>query len=71
MDVRFLCLQGGKQYFEVVREGEAIFVGTRPECERFLRIHEEKVAHAQEEARRTPRARPNPVHTYRVSGLRA
>jgi hypothetical protein len=65
MDVRFLCIQGGKQFFEVVRNGEQIFVGTRAECARFQKIHDEKVARAQEEALRNPRSRRVPVRIYR------
>jgi hypothetical protein len=71
MEVRFLCLQGGKKFYSVLLNGEAIFVGTRPECARFMKIHDEKVAREQEELRRAPRARPFPVQTYHQARLHA
>ncbi len=71
MDIRFLCLQGGKKFFGVLLNGESIFVGTRPECARFIQIHEEKVARDLEDAMKTPRGRPVAVRTYRQSRLRA
>jgi hypothetical protein len=71
MDIRFLCLQGGRQYFEVVLQGEPIFVGSRGECDRFMAIHEEKVAHDQAEDLRDPRSRSVPVRVYRHSRARA
>jgi hypothetical protein len=71
MDIRFLCIQGGKQFFEVVLNAEQIFVGTRPECARFMKIHEEKVAQDHADASRAPRSRAVPVRTYHQSRVRA
>jgi hypothetical protein len=71
MEVLFLCLQGGRKYYSVNLSGERIFVGTRPECARFMKIHEEKVAREQEEGLRTPRSRPYHVQTYSASRLHA
>ncbi len=71
MDIRFLCIESGKQFYEVLLNGEQIFVGTRPECVRFLKIHEEKVALDQAEGLRTPRSRAVPVRTYRQTRVRA
>jgi hypothetical protein len=71
MDVRFLCLQGGRQYFEVVLQGESIFVGSRSECDRFIKIHDEKVATEQAEALRDPRSRAVPVRVCRQTRARA
>lgn len=71
MDTRFLCIQHGRQYFEVVLQGEQIFVGSRAECERFMKIHDEKVARAQADALRDPRSRAVPVRVYRNSRVRA
>jgi hypothetical protein len=71
MEVRFLCLQTGRKYYSVSLNGEQIFVGTRPECARFMRIHDEKVSREQEESLRTPRARPYQVQTYTASRLHA
>jgi hypothetical protein len=71
MDIRFLCLQGGRQYFEVVLQGEPIFVGSRSECDRFMAIHEEKVAQDQADDLRDPRSRAVPVRVYHHSRARA
>ena len=46
-------------------------MGSRAECERFLKIHEEKVAHAQADALRDPRSRAVPVRVFRQSRARA
>ena len=67
MDVRFLCLQHGRKYYEVSICGEAIFVGTRPECARFMKIHEDKVAADLADAAKAPRSRSVPVRTYRTA----
>ena len=71
MEVRFFCLQAGRKYYAVALNGEQIFVGTRPECARFMRIHDEKVAREQEDALRTPRSRPYQVQTYAATRLHA
>lgn len=67
MEILFAGKEGGRRYYAVRLNGQQIFVGTRPECDRFLEIHEEKVALEQAEARRIPRARPFPVRTYRAA----
>lgn len=71
MDVRFLCLQHGRQYFEVLRQGECLFVGSRAECDRYMKLHDEKVAKAQADAMKDPRSRSVPVRVYRQSRARA
>ena len=71
MDGRFLCLEGGKKFYAVRLNGEDIFVGTHGECDRFIAIHEEKVALAHAEALRGPRSRAMPVKTYKHASLRA
>ena len=71
MEVRFLCLQAGKKFYSVVLNGEAIFVGTRPECGRFMKIHDEKVEREQAELRRAPRSRPFDIRTYHQARLHA
>ena len=65
MEVRFLCLQGGKNFYSVRLNGEEIFVGTRAECDRFIDIHNRKVAEEKAEQAQTPRSRPFVVRTYR------
>jgi|SoiMetStandDraft_5_1073268.scaffolds.fasta_scaffold1358133_1 hypothetical protein len=71
MDIRFLCLQGGRQYYEVVLQGEPIFVGSRSECDRFIKIHDQKVADDQAEDLKDPRSRSVPVRVYRQARARA
>jgi hypothetical protein len=67
MEILFLSLEGGRRYYSVRLNGQEIFVGTRPECDRFLELHEQKVTLEQAEARRVPRARPFPVRTFRAA----
>jgi hypothetical protein len=67
MEILFLSLEGGRRYYSVRLNGQEIFVGTRPECDRFLELHQQKVALEQAEARRVPRARPFPVKTFRAA----
>jgi hypothetical protein len=64
MEILFVCLEGGRRYYSVRLNGQEIFVGTRPECDRFLALHEQKVSLEQAEARRVPRARPFPFRTF-------
>ena len=71
MDVRFVCIQGGRKYYEVVICGEQIFVGTRAECARFMKIHDEKVAQEQADNLRDPRSRAVPVRVFRSAASRA
>lgn len=66
MEILFICLEGGRRYYSVRLNGQEIFVGTRMECDRFLAIHNQKVALEQAEARRVPRARPFQVRSYRA-----
>jgi hypothetical protein len=67
MEILFRCIEAGRRYYAVRLNGQEIFVGTRPECDRFLAIHNEKVALEQAEARRTPRGRPAALHIYRTA----
>ena len=67
MDVVFKCLQNGRRYYGVWRNGLEIFVGSRDECDRYLELLQEKVAQAQREAQRVPRSGPIRVTTYRAT----
>ncbi len=71
MEVVFKCIQGGSKYYGVRLNGEQIFVGTSGECERFIEIHNAKVAQAQIDDRRTPRSRPVSIRTYRQARAHA
>ena len=65
MEVLFKCLQEGKRYYTVRRNGQDLFVGSSEECERYLEIHSQKVEQQQLEEKRTPRYRPVSIRTYR------
>jgi len=65
MEVLFKCLQEGKRYYAVRRNGEELFVGTGEECERYLGLHQKKVEQQRIDERRTPRSRPVSIRTYR------
>ncbi|MFM8979862.1 MAG: hypothetical protein ACKOSS_05305 [Planctomycetia bacterium] len=66
MEIRFRCLEAGRRYYAVLVHGLELFVGTRPECDRFLAIHNRKVAEEQESLRRVPRGRPAQVRVFRT-----
>lgn len=66
MEILFRCIEAGRRYYGVRLNGQEIFVGTHAECDRFLKIHNEKVSLEQAEARRTPRGRPAQLHIYRT-----
>jgi hypothetical protein len=67
MEILFRCIEAGRRYYAVRLNGQEIFIGTRSECDRFLAIHNEKVATEQAEARKTPRGRPAALHIYRTA----
>ncbi|MHC4941145.1 MAG: hypothetical protein ACYTHK_19590 [Planctomycetota bacterium] len=64
MEIRFHCLHNGKNFYKVVLHGEEIFCGTKGECQRFIKIHNEKVQRSLVETS-TPRPRPGNVRVYR------
>jgi hypothetical protein len=66
MEILFRCIEAGRRYFGVRLNGQEIFVGTHAECDRFLKIHDQKVAEEQAEARRVPRGRPAQLRVYRT-----
>ena len=69
-DLRFYGTWRGKKIYRVLKDGRAIFTGTKGECRRFLRLHEEK--HLKElGAPSVPRRRKIFVKRYRVSPRRA
>ena len=65
MEVLFKCLQEGKRYYSVRLNGQEIFVGSTAECERFISIHNSKVAQDHVDQQRIPRTRPFAIRTYR------
>ena len=64
MEIRFYCIHDGKKFYTVVLHGEEIFCGSKGECQRFIKIHNEKVHRNLFEAT-IPRPRPGNVRVYR------
>jgi len=64
MEVRFYCVHNGKKFYKVVLHGEEIFCGTKGECQRFIKIHNDKVQRSLVELA-NPRPRPGNVRVYR------
>jgi hypothetical protein len=64
MEIRFYCAHNGKKFYKVILHGEEIFCGTKGECQRFIKIHNEKV-HRSLVENSNPRPRPGNVRIYR------
>ncbi len=65
-DMRFYGTWRGRKIYRVLREGRPIFSGTKGECLRFLRLHQEKCMKDMR-APAAPRRRKVLVKRYRVS----
>jgi hypothetical protein len=50
MQMRTLCRDGGRTYYEVLIGDERVFVGLADECRRYARLHERKAAREVREA---------------------
>lgn len=64
MEIRFYCVHNGKKFFRVILHGEEIFCGTKGECQRFIKIHNDKVQKSVADGGST-RPRPGNVRVYR------
>ena len=64
MEIRFYAVQNGKKFYKVILHGEEIFCGTKGECQRFIKIHNEKVQRNLVE-NSNPRPRPGRIRVYR------
>jgi len=64
MEIRFYCVHNGKKFYKVILHGEEIFCGTKGECQRFIKLHNEKVQRSLVESS-SPRPRPGNVRIYR------
>lgn len=64
MEVRFYCIHNGRKFYKVLLHGEEIFCGTKGECQRFIKIHNDKVQRALGEPS-SFRPRPGNVRVYR------
>jgi hypothetical protein len=68
METRLVAVIRGRAYYEVVEDGRMLFTGSLSECERFERLHVEKVV----EASRNKRRRDKPeARIYRIWGRSA
>ncbi len=64
--MRFYGTWQGRRIFRVLREGRAIFTGTKGECGRYMRLHQQKQIRDLGNLS-TPRRRKVFVKRYRVS----
>ena len=70
VDLEFAFRRYGRNFYRVLKGGRELFVGLKGECERFVRIHVEKVV--REILRVTPpRDRRCRVRSFRVLRRRA
>jgi hypothetical protein len=64
MEIRFYCVHNAKNFYKVILHGEEIFTGTKAECQRFIKIHNDKVNRALVEGANA-RPRPGNIRVYR------
>jgi hypothetical protein len=64
MEIRFYCVHNGKKFYRVLLHGEEIFCGTKGECQRFIKIHNDKVQKSVTDGGNA-RPRPGNVRIYR------
>jgi hypothetical protein len=70
VDLEFAFRKYGRNFYRVLKGGREIFLGLKGECERYIRIHVEKVL--REILRVTPpRDRRPKVRSFRVLRRRA
>ena len=70
LEVRFSFRKHGKRFYSVIKGGRELFLGLKAECERFAKLHVEKVV--REILRVTPpRDRRCRVRSFRVLRRRA
>ncbi len=70
LDIRFYGNWQGMKIYRVLRDGRAIFTGTKGECGRYMRLHQEKQIRALG-AHSTPRRRKVFVKRYRLGSKAA
>ncbi len=65
LEVKYAFRKHGKRFYSVIKGGRELFLGLKAECERFAKLHVEKVV--REVLRVTPpRDRRCRVRTFRV-----
>lgn len=52
MIIRFTTAMQGVRYYQVLEDGDDIFMGTLGECKRFISIHNQKVVQRLEMERK-------------------
>ncbi len=70
LDIRFYGTWQGRKIYRVLRDGRAIFTGTKGECGRYMRLHQEKQIRGLR-AHATPRRRKVFVKRYRLATKQA
>ena len=53
MIIRYATAMQGVRYYQVIKDGEDIFMGTMGECKRFISIHNQKVVQRLEMERKS------------------
>ncbi len=66
LDIRFYGTWQGMKIYRVLRGGRAIFTGSKGECGRYMRLHQEKQVQDLH-SHSTPRRRKVSVKQYRLS----
>jgi len=70
LEIRFAFRRYGRSFYSVLKGGRELFTGLRGECDRFVKIHVEKVT--REVLRLTPpRDRRFRIRSFRVLRRRA
>jgi len=70
LDIRFYGTWQGRKIYRVLRDGRAIFTGTKGECSRYMRLHQEKQIKGLR-SHSIPRRRKVFVKRYRVAAKHA
>jgi len=70
VDVRFAFRTRGRRFYRVLKGGQQIFFGLKGECERFARIHGDKVL-AELSRTSPPRDRRVFAKAFRIHPRRA
>lgn len=68
METRLVAVIRGRDYYEVVEDGRLLFTGSLAECQRYERLHDEKVVDSLRDKRR--RDKPE-ARIYRIWGRSA
>lgn len=65
MEIVFRCMAEGKRYYGVWRQGRELFVGTMPECDRYMAAHRDKLHEERRQDAMPMRSRPVAFRIFR------